>query len=136
MKSLTWQNLFVLGSILGVTISLILASFTVLVLGSPRPDTLRINIRTSYETQLASVEQSLLHITEKKLSVIDKPELVNLRERLMSWLVPAEAKEFHLALILKLQQIENVLSQQTANMDMSLQKLQTDLRTLVTNKGW
>ena len=131
-----WTRIFLLGSVLGVTISLILVSLTVWLEGSARPLVTMPNIREEYVAKLVPIQQSLNSVVERQLTAADQAELSNLRLQLLNLTAPAEPKEFHLTLLLKLNQLEDLLVQTPAKSASSLAKLQTELRTLLAEHQW
>ncbi len=135
MKRL-WPLIYIIGSALGVLVSLILISLTVWLETRPAEVLTLPNIKTEYTEKLSAIEQSLVILIEGDLNSEDSSKLSGLRYRLLNLTVPAEAKDFHMSLVFKLQQLESLLSKDSPISDVSLESLRSDLRTLVTNNQW
>lgn len=136
MKRL-WPLIFIIGSTLGVLVSLILVSLTVWLEAQPSSQVLTLpDVKVQYVEQLTPIEQSLSALIDGDLSAQDSSALSSLRFKLLNLTVPPEAKEFHMSLIFKLQQLEDLLSKSAPLSELSIDNLRSDLKTLVTNNQW
>lgn len=131
-----WTRIFLLGSVLGVAVSLILVSLAVWVEGQTVPVLSPVDVRLQYEQQLVPLEQTLNVLINDEVDAPRQIEFKQIREKVMSLTVPAEAKEFHLALVLKLQQLENLLNQQSIGKKVSLESVTAELKQLLTKHDW
>lgn len=116
--------------------SLILVSLTVWLETRPAQVSALPNVNVQYAEGITPIEQSLISLIADDLSPDDGSKLSGLRYRLLSLSVPAEAKEFHMSLVFKLQQLEDLLSKNYLASKVSIETLQSDIRTLVTDNQW
>jgi len=131
-----WSRIFLLGSALGVAVCLILVSLTVWLELGRRPVFSAANVQIQYVRQFESIKQGLNSLIDSDFNSIDSAALGQLQAKLMSLTVPAEAREFHLSLVLKLKQLENLLTQPSADQAVSVERVQSELRTLVASHQW
>ena len=125
-----------LGSALGVAVCLILVSLTVWLELGRRPVFSAANVQIQYVRQFESIKQGLNSLIDSDFNSIDSAALGQLQAKLMSLTVPAAAREFHLSLVLKLKQLENLLTQPSADQAVSVERVQSELRTLVASHQW
>lgn len=131
-----WTRIFLLGSTLGVAVSLILVSLTVWLEKQPLPELSSIDIRLQYQRQLLPLEQNINVIVADDTMAVEQTEVSALRQRLMYLTVPPEAKDFHLSLVLKLQQLEDLLNQRAIGKKVSLENIQAEIKELVVKHQW
>ena len=125
-----------LGSALGVAVCLILVSLTVWLELGRRPVFSAANVQIQYVRQFESIKQGLNSLIDSDFNSIYSAALGQLQAKLMSLTVPVEAREFHLSLVLKLKQLENLLTQPSADQAVSVERVQSELRTLVASHQW
>lgn len=131
-----WTRIYLLGSALGVTFCLVLISLTIWLQGQPHHDLNRVNIKEEYTSQLSQLEQSLKSVSERDLSSADLLEVIGLQQKLLNLRVPGDAKEFHLAIVIKLKQLQSSLENEAGRQASAVSKLQTDLRQLLAENKW
>jgi hypothetical protein len=131
-----WTRIFLLGSALGVAICLILVSLTVWLENQTAPPLSPINIRLQYQTELKPIVQRIQSLIDGNLLAVNQFELTDLRNKLMRLIVPAEARNFHLQMVLKLQQLENVLVKPTSADQVTAAKIAADIKALIVEHQW
>ena len=135
----SWRRLFLLTSALGVCVSLVLVSLAVWFATVPRPVASRtspVDVGAQYERQLEPIGLALRVLTEQPLEPGDGAEVASLRQQLLALTVPAQAREFHLSLVLVLQRLEDALSAQSSDQVGVLERAQAELTALVVNYEW
>ncbi|MFA4937108.1 MAG: hypothetical protein WC575_02360 [Patescibacteria group bacterium] len=68
---------------------------------------------------------------DKKLTIADTAELVKIKDQLLKLRVPVGYQDFHLSLVIKLSQLEDLLNSKNLVADTSVASLQKDLTALV-----
>lgn len=128
-----WPKIFLLSSVLAVLVSLLLVSWAVWLQGVSSSSA-NSYVSMKYLNQLGIVEKTLSPLLERPLEPGDQSELSAVRFNLLNLTVPAEAKEFHLALILKVQQLEEMLSSPALRDSSSVERLQAEIKNLFSRR--
>lgn len=115
---------------------MILVSLTVWLENQTAPPLSPINIRLQYQTELKPIVQRIQSLIDGNLLAVNQFELTDLRNKLMRLIVPAEARNFHLQMVLKLQQLENVLVKPTSADQVTAAKIAADIKALIVEHQW